>query len=661
MAEAPHQSWPSYSELLKNWQTFIDRQIIEAGVDLHVARSWQRCYPRSNPTRQLVRSQTSTGFLNTIDSNAAIRTVGRRTLEDIYEFMEGTGSALVLVNSAGYILEMLGDPEMLQELDGRGIRRGTLYAESHMGTSAFSIALTDGVPARVRGPEHFFMHHHDLADAASPLFDINGRPLGAVGIINRFEQHQPHTLSLTVAMAQTILAQRGMDQLLAEQNSQVAQMNAVLETVDEGIMIWNPERRLIHMNEAAEKILGVARSLAMGKNYREILSLPSWLEAMFQEREPVDHLNATVHIANHALPLRISASYLQPKTEAQCVVVSFNRDGNPESGGDLLSGPAEANLNEWLPGSTSALRRARNLARTASMARASVLIRGERGTGKNTLAHAIHKAGARRDEPFIIIPCGSITPERMVVELLGPRPAGPEPWSELGRLEMAQGGTAYFQDVELLGPEAQAVLLDMLQLGVIRHPEHNRPISLDVRVLASSTADLRSLVRDGSFRSELYYHLSVFEILLPPLRERREDLPELVERMLKKASMQFNIPLQMTTEAMDVLMQYDWPRNLHELSAVLQLAASRTSGQAEVTPAHLPDFVFRREMQERMGLLPHISSLQEIEREAVIQSARQTHGNVTQMAVKLGISRTTVWRKLREFEIAVADFRERRQ
>lgn len=661
MAEAPRQNWMSYSELLKNWQIFIDRHVIEPGVDIHVARSWQRCYPLSNPTRQLVRSQISTGFLNAIDSNAGIRTVGRRTMEDMYEFMEGTGSALVLVNSAGYILEMLGDAEMLEELDARGIRRGTLFAESHMGTSSFSIALTDGVPARVRGPEHFFMHHHDLADAASPLFDINGRPLGAIGIINRFEQHQPHTLSLTVAMAQTVLAQRGVDLLLAEQNSQVAQMNAVLETVSEGIMIWNPERRLIHMNEAAEKILGAARSQALGKNYREIFSLPSWLEAMLQEREPVDNLRATIHVGNRALPLRMSASFLQSKTETHSVVVSFHKDGSQEGGGELVPGPEEANFNEWLPGNSSAIRRVRNLARTASMARASVMIRGERGTGKNTLAHGIHKSGSRRDEPFIIIACGSIDPDRMLTELLGPRPGGPEPWSELGKLEMAQGGTVYFQDVERLNPAAQSVVLDMLQLGVIRHPEHNRPISLDVRVLASSTSDLRGLVREGKLRSELYYHLSAFEILLPPLRQRLEDLPELIERILKNASMQFNTPLRITAEALDILREYDWPRNLHELSAVLQLAASQTNGQADITPAQLPDFVFRREREERMGLLPRISSLQEIEREAVIQSARQTRGNVTQMAIKLGISRTTVWRKLREFEIAVDDFREPRQ
>jgi transcriptional activator for dhaKLM operon len=507
------------------------------------------------------------------------------------------------------------------------------------------------------------MHHHDLADAASPLFEINGRPLGAIGIMNRFDQHQVHALSLTVAMAQTVLAQRGMDMLLAEQNNQMAQMNAVLATVSEGIMIWNNEGRLMHMNEAAERILSLSRLTVLGKHYHEFVTLPPWFEEMIQEREAVENLSANVRVGNHPIALRVSAAFLQSKTESQSIVISLRKDMEPTPGSEPATAHLVTSFNETLPGSSSAVHRARSLARTASTARAGVMLRGERGTGKNTLALAIHRNGPLQDEPFVIFPCGSIPPERMLIELLGPRHNDPdqEPWDESGKLEMAQGGTIFFQDVERLSPEAQAVLLDALELGVVRYPGHHRPISLDVRVITSSTADLPGLVREGRFRADLYYRLSVFEIKLPPLRERPEDLPEIIDRMLKSISLQFNSPLRVTPDALENLSAYSWPRNLHELGAVLQLAASQANGQTEINASHLPDFVLQRRPDQAFGLTaPRISSLQEIEREAVIQSARQTRGNVTQMAHKLGISRTTVWRKLKEFEIAVDDFREAR-
>ncbi|MCI0553483.1 MAG: sigma 54-interacting transcriptional regulator [Anaerolineae bacterium] len=655
------QFWPGLEELLQNWRTFIDHRQISPRVEAHIARSWQRCYLRMNPLQNLGPTHLSTGLLNAADSSASIRTVGRRTMEDLYEHMEGTSSALLLVNRTGYIIEMLGDTDMLSELEKRGMRRGILFAESHMGTNAFALAVMDGIPVRVRGPEHFLKQYHDLAEAAAPLFDIGGRPLGAIGIINRLEQHGAHTLSLAVAAAQIVLDQRGSDLLLAEQNNQIDQMNAILGIVSEGMMVWNGEGRVLHINEAAEQLLNVPRKAIMGKHFRDFLSLPSWLEDAIQEREAVTNVSAHVRAGNHPLDLTVSVSFLQSRTEFHSAIVILRKNTNAPQISQNIPNLVAANLNEILPGSSMMVRRARGLARTATAARASVMIRGERGTGKNMLAAAIHNNGPRREEPFVVLGCAYIQPDQMVVDLLGfgDGVSEQEPWGRPGKLELAQGSTIYFQDVEKLTREAQAILLDILELGIVRHPDRRHPIAVDVRVIASSSADMEKLIRDGYFRSDLYYQLSTFEINLPSLRERIEDLPALTEEMLKSVSSQFNEPLHLTDEALEILKEYDWSGNLRELDAVLHLAASQAKGQVDITPDHLPDFVFNQVHKEKEGPMPlRISSLHEIQREAVIRSARQTHGNVTQMALRLGVSRTTVWRKLREFDITVDDFRD---
>lgn len=651
---------PSYADLYTNWLSFVEKHQLNPDVETFVAHSWMRCYPHLNPQQPLRPSRLSPGLLEAADSNVSIRTVGRRVMEDIYEHLEGTNSALILVNGLGYIVDILGDPNMLALAEERGLHLGAIYSEPYVGTNAFALALAEGVPVRVRGPEHFIQQFHVFSEAAAPIFDLTGRLLGAVGLVNRFEEHYPHTLSLAVGAAQIIISQRSSEQLMAEQNSQIAQMNAIMSTISEGVMVWSAEGRLVQINDAAEQVISLPRQAILGKSYRDFISLPSWLEEAIQERQPLSNVTARVRTGNRPLDLVVSLNFLQNKTGMVNTIVTLHKEVDLLQISQNRAGYHSTSLNEIILGNSVQIRRVRGLARTATAARASVLIRGERGTGKNVMATAIHNDGPRRDEPFIFFACASIPPIQMVEELLGfgEGVSEHEPWGKTGKFELAQDGTIYFQDIENLSLEAQAILLDALELGIIQHKQNHRPIAVDARVLASSSADLEKLISEGHFRPDLYYRLSTFEITLPPLRSRVEDLPALVEENLKRISGQVNESYHLTGAALAVLKDYDWPGNLRELEAVLRLAASQVKGQINIQPEHLPEFVFHPSGEEKAGLyLGRVASLQEIEREAVIQSARHLRGNVSQMARALGISRTTLWRKLHQFEISVDDFR----
>lgn len=656
-------SLPEYAELYANWLTFIEKHQLNPGVETFVAHSWMRCYPHVNPLQPLRPSRLSPGLLEAADSNVSIRMVGRRVLEDIYEHLEGANTALMLVNSLGYIVEILGDSSILTLAEERGLRQGAIYSEPYVGTNAFALALAEGVPVRVRGPEHFIQQFHIFSEAAAPIFDLSGRLLGAVGLVNLFEEHYPHTLSLAFSAAQIIISQRSSEQLMAEQNSQMAQTNAILSAISEGVMVWSAEGRLLQINDAAEQVISLPRQAILGKHYRDFISLPSWLEEAIQERQPMNNVTARVRAGNRSLDLVVSLSFLQARSGMINAIVTLHKEVDLLQISQNRAGFHSTNLNEILLGNSVHIRRVRGLARTATAARASVLIRGERGTGKNVLATAIHNDGPRRDEPFIFFACASIPATLMVGELLGfgEGVSEEEPWGKPGKFELAQDGTIYFQDIENLTLEAQAILLDALELGIIQHKQNHRPIPVDARVIASSSANLEELIAEGRFRPDLYYRLGTFEITLPPLRSRIEDLPALAEENLKRISGQVNEPYHLTDAALAILKDYDWPGNLRELEAVLRLATSQVKGQEIILPEHLPEFVFHSSEQEKAGLyMGRVASLHEIEREALIQSARHMRGNVTQMARTLGISRTTLWRKLREFEISVDDFRSTR-
>jgi transcriptional activator for dhaKLM operon len=214
------------------------------------------------------------------------------------------------------------------------------------------------------------------------------------------------------------------------------------------------------------------------------------------------------------------------------------------------------------------------------------------------------------------------------------------------------------QDVDTLPLDAQNILLNFQELGIIQRLNNSRSIPLEVRLIASSKANIEKLIEQGNFQPDLYYHLSSFEIRLPPLHERLEDLPLLVNNILKRLSVQYNEDLSIGPESMALFNSYHWPGNLRELEAVLTRAASQLIGSEPISPEHLPDFI-RRPYSLKFNAAQLVSgnSLSEIEHEALLQSARACGGNLQKMTRVLGISRTTLWRKLRQYDIEVRAYR----
>lgn len=213
---------------------------------------------------------------------------------------------------------------------------------------------------------------------------------------------------------------------------------------------------------------------------------------------------------------------------------------------------------------------------------APVLILGETGTGKELVARAIHQRGNRRDQPFIRVNCGAIPPELIDSQLFGHERGsftGADK-IQLGWFERASGGTLFLDEIGELPWEAQVRFLRVLQDGVVERVGAQRGIQVDVRIVAATHQDLASMVRAKRFREDLWYRLAVFPILLPPLRERVQDIPALAIHFAHKAAKRFGLPVvEPTAEEIQLLIDYDWPGNIRELGAVLDRAALLGNGQ----------------------------------------------------------------------------------
>jgi transcriptional activator for dhaKLM operon len=227
------------------------------------------------------------------------------------------------------------------------------------------------------------------------------------------------------------------------------------------------------------------------------------------------------------------------------------------------------------------------------------------------------------------------------------------------KIELARGGTVFIQDVDLLPLEAQAALLNVLELEIVQRVGSSRPVPVDTRIIVSTSANMEKLIARGIFRSDLYYRINVFEIKLPPLREQPEDIPLLVDRILSRLEKQFGHTLQMAPGMMDVLKRYNWPGNIQELEIVLERAAAFAGEGGFIGPMHLPEFMFYP--SETVLGLPlsqsDVQPLDEMEMELILRTAQMCKGNQTKMAQILGISRTTLWRKLKMHRLSPQDLK----
>ncbi len=645
---------------LEAWKTFINDQIVFTEINPIIIKSWRRCWLRQNPHRRVQLNKLNVEHLLAAQvANFELISISRPIMEDIYQFLEGAETAIVLTNAAGYVLDILGDPGILQILEGFGILQGALVSESEMGTNAFALAIQERWPLRVAGGEHYLEQFHELSETASPIFDLTGRPMGSIGVINLAYLYHPHSLALVVGAARAIEGQRQADYLLAEQNAHLAQLNAIVEASSDGILVIDGQGVLTHINDAATRIIGITRQAALGREIQSSVTYPSFIDDAIRRRERLVDVEIALNFGDRVINGVISLNYVLKDNAVRWVIVTLRQEKGIRELIQRQAGAQALLTLEDIPGESVAIRRVHRFVKVAAPAQASILIRGESGTGKNVLASALHNASPRRDGPFVIIGCSSIPHEWVVQELMGYDKSldRKNPGGRPSKFELADGGTLFFQNIDDLSLEAQAILLNVLDLGIVQRLGSDRPIGVDVRVIASTSANIEKLIAQGNFRADLYYRLSAFETTLPSLRERKIDIPILVVRILTRISRQLGRTILIEPGVMELLSKYHWPGNVRELEAVLGRAAVQAGPAGMVSTLMLPTEVQNPSLAIQPDQDHTILSMYELERESILRAAQVCRGNVSEMAKLLGIGRTTVWRRVKGMDISLDEYR----
>ncbi len=282
----------------------------------------------------------------------------------------------------------------------------------------------------------------------------------------------------------------------------------------------------------------------------------------------------------------------------------------------------------------------------------TVLICGESGTGKELVARAIHYSGARADKRFVSVSCAALTETLLESELFGHEKGaftGAEGQTK-GKFELADGGTIFLDEIGDISPKLQADLLRVLQERRFYRVGGTEEVSVDVRVIAATHKDLAEEVRSGHFRDDLFYRLNVIEIRIPPLRERREDIPLLAEHFVERIASELGKDIAgISGGALKLLIDYDWPGNVRELENVIERAIV-TSHNGTLVESDF-SWLHQRANSSQNWEVPDVP-LADLERRAIISALERKGGNIKDAAASLGIDRSTLYDKLKRYEIS---------
>jgi PAS domain S-box-containing protein len=443
----------------------------------------------------------------------------------------------------------------------------------------------------------------------------------------------------------------------------------VIDTMTDGLMVVDLQGTIISVNRAMEEITGYRRAELVGQPcsiikcdtcFGSLIPGPGKHCDLFKKGK-VRRCHCVLHRKDGS-PLKVLKN----------ATILKDRDGRVVGGVETLTDMSEVAAKEQvilklrrelskedgfhgLLGKSPVMLQLYTLIASAAQSQAPVIIYGESGTGKELVAAAIHRLGPRRKGPFIKVNSAALNESLLESELFGHVKGAftGADRTRVGRFEAAHGGDIFLDEIGDLPLATQAKLLRVLQEKVIEKVGDHQPISVDVRIITATNQDLGRLMAAGRFREDLYYRIGVIPIHLPPLRERREDIPLLVEAFIEHTRLKTKKNLTgISKEALELLIRYDWPGNVRELINVIDYAFVLCS-EGNIGPEHLP-----AQLEPRAHRLPLVSRARlkapaAQEKQRLVEAITAAGGKKAEAARLLGISRVTLWKRLKDHNLQV--------
>ncbi|WP_335902454.1 sigma-54-dependent Fis family transcriptional regulator [Shewanella algae] len=583
-----------------------------------LSASWQRCQGAGlNPAAIPDELRLNTAALDERRQRHGrlLQAVEHSALPLFNQLMGRTQSRLILSDPQGFVLHHWGVSRYSQKLANIALDTGVNWLEQYKGTNAIAAALSERQCVSVIGEQHFIKSHRFMSCTASPLFSPDGELLGALDITSEQQIHTPKTAILVSSLAQQLELALLCRLPGAAVRLDLAPQKALLHSGWQGVLVLDLDGRVLGANPMARQLL---KGINLGQIHQalspQVLSRGS------------GRLQQGLVFRTQALEL--------PQNTKPVVRANLNRENR------------ESNASFKEPRLEQAWQQARKvLARNIPL-----LILGETGVGKEQFVKQLHVQSARHQQPFVAVNCAAIPAELVESELFGYQAGaftGASRQGYVGKIRQAHQGSLFLDEIGEMPLAAQSRLLRVLQEREVVPIGSNQAHSVDIQVIAATHMDLPALVQQGAFRADLYYRLNGLQVTLPALRQRSD-----LRRLIHKLHQRYRVRPQSLCPVLEQrLLQYHWPGNLRELDNLMQVACLMAEEFPELNWQTLPESLQQTlgTAEEAMaGLAPAPGNNLHSQMQTQIRDTwLACNGNVSEAARRLGISRNTLYRKLK--------------
>lgn len=609
-----------------------------------------------------------------IKDNSLLYSITASFMEYLYQFVKGSGFIIIFADQDGYVLKLIGDEEIVRAAAAKDIPLvvGSCRSEVAIGTNSIGTPLHTHQPIQLFADEHFVELSSDWTCSGAPIV-MEEQILGVFCISGSWDRVHTHTLGMAMAASEAIARQYsltlGNEKLTAMRN----QLQTAIDSLHTGTILLDETYRIAFVNANTLKNLQFAPEELIGHSYREFFPLLN-LDAL--EKSTYD-IESVIQSKTELIKCYISIKFVHvsPYTNKESFLISFRRtEYIQELVNRVIGSDARYSFSNII-GSSTAIQQTKKQAELVAKVNTSVLITGESGTGKELFAQSIHNASPFREGPFIALNCGALPKELVESELFGYDAGsftGARKEGRAGKFELANNGTIFLDEIGDMPYDVQVKLLRVIQEKCVTRIGGKKNIPLNVRIITATNVDLEAAIHNHTFRSDLYYRLNVFNLTIPPLCQRGNDVLLLTSYFLEKYQNAEYEPITVIDPEVEaIFLHYPWPGNIRELENTIERACILTANGRLSMPA-LPsniqhyqyniagavDSISPKTVLTQASAPPDtVLSVTETEKQLIITHLSHSSGNIKKAADSLGMSRRTLYRKLEKYQINLNQIR----
>lgn len=620
-----------------------------------IKESWKRSRDSNiNFTNQTIHKDDKKNRKQSIENNHVLIDVARPYMNDLYEIISDTNFMITLLDSEGYLLDSLVHPTLEENSEFKLIN----LSEARIGTNAMGTCLYLNKPILTYGEEHCYKPLHKFTTSASPIHDKNKVLIGCIGITGFAQDASVHTLGMAIATAYAI--ENKVALYHDKNNLFTKEYNSFInDSISDGLIVLDNDGNIISINKTAEKLLSLKENNLINKQIGKMLGDSFDFNKYKGDNIDVFNKKIVININNKNIHCTISLTRLKNDFEMMGYIIMVNSSHKETNNNYSNDKPSLYSFDDII-GDSKLIKEAIDIAKIASNGNSNVLILGESGTGKELFAQSIHNNSARKDKPFIDINCAALPLSLAESELFGYEGGaytGSKKEGQPGKFELADGGTIFLDEIGELPLSMQASLLRIIQERRVTRIGSSHSKEINIMIIAATNRNLFEALKNNTFRADLFYRLNVFTINIPSLKESKDDIPKLTKQFITRYNQMFNLNIQgVSDEVLNIFDGYSWPGNIRELENIIQRAVQIAKDE-NIQARDLPVYLTENYNESPNKLNKDIGLMETQEYKTIIDTLKKTKGNASLASEILGVSRSTIYRKLSKLGYNIEDFR----